>query len=215
MSENDNIFEPRYTAEDVTIHSKERIFKRYFAIDRYLVSYKRFDGTESKIFDREIFERDSDAVAVMAYDRKTDEIVLIEQFRPGALNDKRSPWLIEIVAGMIDKGETPEEAAVREVKEEIGISIEKSDLHFVTSDYPTPGGASELVTLYIADCDLSKLKKHGGLDSEGEDIRVFKAKLADAYENVKNGRIHNSIAIIAIQHMMLEKEAVIASFENK
>ena len=214
MNDNENIFEPRFTIKDVTIHSKERVFKRYFAIDRYLVSYKRFDGTESRIFDREIFERDSDAVAVMAYDKRTDEIVLIEQFRPGAMKDPKSPWLIEIVAGMIDRGETPEEAAVREVKEEIGISIEKKDLHYVTADYPTPGGASEYVTLFIADCDLSNLEKHGGLDTEGEDIRVFKVKLKDAYENVKNGTIHNSIAIIAIQHMMLEKDAVLASFSK-
>lgn len=81
MNENDNLFAPRFTIKDVTIHKKERIFKRYFAIDRYLVSYKRFDGTESRIVDREIFERDSDAVAVLAWDKKTDGIVLIEQFR--------------------------------------------------------------------------------------------------------------------------------------
>ena len=81
MNENDNLFAPRFTIKDVTIHKKERIFKRYFAIDRYLVSYKRFDGTESRIVDREIFERDADAVAVLAWDKKTDEIALIEQAR--------------------------------------------------------------------------------------------------------------------------------------
>ena len=212
MNENDNFFAPRFTIKDVTIHKKERIFKRYFAIDRYLVSYKRFDGTESRIVDREIFERDSDAVAVLAWDKKTDEIALIEQFRPGALKDEKSPWLIEIVAGIIDPGETRVQAAIREVKEEIGLTLTEKQLHYVTSDYPTPGGASELVTLYIADADLSNLEKHGGLDVESEDIRVFKASLKDAYENVKNGRIHNSVAIIAIQHLLLEKESILKSF---
>ena len=134
MNENDNLFAPRFTIKDVTIHKKERIFKRYFAIDRYLVSYKRFDGTESKIVDREIFERDSDAVAVLAWDKKTDEIALIEQFRPGALKDEKSPWLIEIVAGIIDPGETRVQAAIREVKEEIGLTLTEKQLHYVTSD---------------------------------------------------------------------------------
>lgn len=104
------------------------------------------------------------------------------------------------------------QAAIREVKEEIGLTLTEKQLHYVTSDYPTPGGASELVTLYIADADLSHLEKHGGLDVESEDIRVFKASLKDAYENVKNGRIHNSVAIIAIQHLLLEKEAILKAF---
>ncbi len=212
MSENENLFAPRFNIKDVKIHNQQRLFKSYFAIDRYDVSYKQFNGGESKVLVREIFERDAEAVAILAWDQKTDEIALIEQFRPGALKDEQSPWLIEIVAGMINKGESREEAAIREVKEEIGLEISPNDLYFVSSQYPSPGGISERVTLYIANTDLSHLGKHGGLACENEDIRVFKAPLDEAYAQVKNGRIHNSVAMIGIFTLVLEKCSISQTF---
>ena len=63
MSNTDNLFSPRFFNKDVTIHKKERKFKSYFAMDSYDVSYKRFDGKESPIVTRELFERDSYAEA--------------------------------------------------------------------------------------------------------------------------------------------------------
>ena len=76
----DNLFKHRFDRKNVTVHKKERVFKQYFAIDAYDISYSRFDGKESNVFRREVFERDADAVAILAYDIKTDEIALIEQF---------------------------------------------------------------------------------------------------------------------------------------
>ena len=195
MSESDNLFAPRFGIKDVTIHKKERVYKQFFAMDRYEVSYKQFSGGE-------------------VWDEKTDEVALIEQFRPGALKDPESPWLIEIVAGIIDKGESCEQTAIREVKEEIGIDLKPEDLCFITSEYPSPGGISEMVTLYVAKADLSNLGNHGGLEIESEDIRVFKAKLDDAYENVMNGRIHNSVAIIAIMNLKWEKAKIVKRLQN-
>ncbi|MBP5243984.1 MAG: NUDIX domain-containing protein [Succinivibrio sp.] len=214
MSESDNLFAPRFSIKDVTIHKKDRVYKQFFAMDRYEVSYKKFSGGETKVLVREVFERDADAVAVLVWDEKTDEVALIEQFRPGALKDAESPWLIEIVAGIIDKGESCEQTAIREVKEEIGIELKPEDLCFITSEYPSPGGISEMVTLYVAKADLSKLGNHGGLEIESEDIRVFKAKLDDAYENVMNGRIHNSVAIIAIMNLKWEKAKIVKRLQN-
>ena len=185
MSESDNLFAPRFSIKDVTIHKKERVYKQFFAMDRYEVSYKQFSGGETKVLVREIFERDADAVAVLVWDEKTDEVALIEQFRPGAL------------------------------KEEIGIDLKPEDLCFITSEYPSPGGISEMVTLYVAKADLSNLGNHGGLETESEDIRVFKAKLDDAYENVMNGRIHNSVAIIAIMNLKWEKAKIVKRLHNK
>lgn len=208
----DNLFSPRFTIKDVNIHKKERIFKKYFAIDEYQLSYKRFDGTQSQVFTREIFERDANAVGILIYDVKTDEVALIEQFRPGALNDPQSPWLIEIVAGMVDSGESEIQAAVREVKEEIGLEIKERDLHLISSILPSPGGISEKVTVYIAKADLSKLGEHGGLASDGEDIRIFKAKFDDAYMQVENGRIHNAIAMLSLMYLKLHKSAITQSF---
>ncbi|MGN0902448.1 MAG: NUDIX domain-containing protein [Succinivibrio sp.] len=210
-----SLFSPRFTLKDVTIHKKERLFKRFFAIDYYQVSYSQFSGKEGKILDREIFERDANAVCILAWDRKTDEVALIEQFRPGALNDRFSPWLIEIVAGIIDKGETPMQAALREVKEEIGLDLTEDRMKMILEEYPSPGGISEMCTLYVADADLSNLEKHGGLDIEGEDLRVFKANRHEAYEQIEKGRIRNAIAIIALQHLELKHKELAAYFEGR
>jgi len=212
VEKSEDLMQPRFALKDVTIHKKERVYKQFFAMDRYEVSYKTFSGGNTKVLVREIFERDANAVAILVWDEKTDEVALIEQFRPGALNDPESPWLIEIVAGMIDKGETEEEAAIREVNEEIGVRLTKKDLHYVTFEYPSPGGASERVTLFIAKADLSHLGNHGGLESESEDLRVFKVPLKDAYKAVKTGRIHNAVAIIGIMTLNFEKDEIKKQF---
>ena len=212
MNDYDNLFKARFTLKDVTIHNKERVYKHFFAIDDYTLSYKRYDGSESRTFVREIFERDANAVAILCYDKNTDEIALIEQFRPGALSDPVTPWLIEIVAGIIDKGESTVQTAIREAKEEIGVNISENDLFCFKTVYPSPGCITEKVTLYVAKTDLSHLGNHGGLESECEDIRVFKAKLSDAYEQVLHGRINNSIAMIGILYLMHNKEEVLKHF---
>lgn len=211
MTSSDNSPLSGLNKENCKIIEKKDLYKGFFKMQEYSLQYQKFDGSWSKVLKREIFER-GNAAAIIPYDPINDKVVLIEQFRVGAVNASGTPWLIEIVAGMIDKGESEEQAAIREVKEEIGVSLTQKQLVRVTAQYPTPGGASELTTLFIADTDLKDLEKHGGLDTEGEDIRVFKAPLKAAYENVLNGRIHNSVAIIGIQHMMLEKDKVLQAF---
>lgn len=206
MGAKENLFTPRFTLKDVNILEKERVYKGFFAIDQYVVSYPRFDGLVQKLLRREVFERDADAVAILPYDPVTDEVQLIEQFRPGALSDPDSPWLIEVVAGMIDKGETAEQAAVRELNEEAGLNIKASDLIKICAQYPSPGGASECTTLYIAKVDLSKLESHGGLDNENEDIRVFKVPAKEAFKECFNGRIHNAAALITLMHLQLHHD---------
>lgn len=209
MSQTNNIFAPRFTISDVTIHEKKRVYKQFFAIDDYKVSYKRFDGKETPILDREIFERDKNASVILPYDPVTDEVCLIEQFRPGALRDKLSPWLIEAVAGIIDEGETPEDAALRELKEEAGITLKIENLHYCLGQYPSPGGISEYASIFIANCDLSHLGNHGGLDSEFEDIRVFKVPFEDAYKQIETGLVKNAAAIIALMYLKIHHEEFI------
>ena len=203
MSVTENIFAPRFGAADVTVHEKKRVFKNFFAIDDYKVSYKRFDGSPGPVLTREIFERDRDAVVILPFDPRTGEVCLIEQFRPGALRDKISPWLIEAVAGIIDHGETPEQTALRELEEEAGLKIAPADLHYCLGEYPSPGGISEYVTIYVATCDLSGLGSHGGLERENEDIRVFKVGFEEACAQIESGLIRNSAALIALMYLRL------------
>ena len=212
MDRFDELAQPRFTIKDVVIHDKTRAWEQHFAMDVYKVSYTKFNGGTTKILVREIFERHTDAVAILPYDPVTEEVVLIEQFRPGALKDPISPWLIEIVAGMIDPGESELEAAVRELKEESGLDIKPQDLHYINAVYPSPGGCSEKVTLYVGKISADHLLAQGGLDSEGEDIRIFKVPATKAFEFCQNGRICNAAALMAIQHLQLHYEEIRKSF---
>lgn len=208
MNEIEKLTAPRFTVKDVTVHEKKRVYKGHFAVDNYIVSYKKFTGGETRKLVREIFERDAEAVAIVPYDPVTDEVVLIEQFRPGALNDPISPWLIEIVAGMIDPGETREEAACRELYEEAKLKITKADLELVSSLYPSPGGTSEVVSIYIARINSEHLATNGGLAVEDEDIRIFKVKAQEAFNLCKTGRICNCAAMVGLMYLELNYDKI-------
>lgn len=212
MDQYDELIAPRYTAKDVTVHNYQRLFKSHFALDLYDVSYKQFDGSTSKILHREIFERDAEAVAILPFDPVTQEVVLIEQFRPGSLKDPVSPWLIEIVAGMIDKGETEIQAAVRELKEEAGLEITPDNLHYVNAVYPSPGGCSEKVTIYIGNVNAQNLLSKGGLDNECEDLRLFKMPAKEVFKYCENGRICNAMTLIGLMHLRIHYDEILAKF---
>ena len=107
---------------DVEILDKETAFQGYFRIDRYRLRHRLFAGGWSEAITREVFER-GHVVGVLPYDPIEDRVVLIEQFRIGAYAAGFSPWLIEIVAGVIEAGEEPEEVARRETLEETGCSV--------------------------------------------------------------------------------------------
>ena len=201
-------FLPRFTVKDVTVHRKERAYKGCFAIDRYEMSYKRFDGQRTKVLVREIFERDRNAVVMLPYDALTDEVMFIEQFRPGALSDPLSPWLVEVIAGMIDPGEDPLQAAVRELEEEGHLKLRTQDLIPIGYEYPSPGGVSERVNLYVASADLSHLDKHGGLESESEDLRLFKSSAKEAFRQAESGRLCNAATLLCVQYLQIHHESL-------
>jgi len=195
----------RFTSDDVQILAMETPFKGYFQIDRYTVRHRTFQGGWTGDITREIFER-GHAVVVILYDPVRDEVAMIEQFRAGALAADMYPWLMECVAGIIETGETPEQVALRECVEEAG--TEAKDIFEIGRFIVTPGGSSETATLFCARIDATQIGGFHGLEHEGEDIRVFTLPLAEAYAMVKDGRINNSMAVISIQYLMLEKAAL-------
>lgn len=152
-------------------HSSRRIFDRFFKIDEKVLSYDRIDGP-GRIERRRwlIFER-GDAAAVLIHDIENDTILLAEQFR--AATHAKGPGVIrEIVAGMIEYGETPQECIRREIEEEIGYSLRKRDLKPIASFFVSPGGSSERIFLFYARVRPSHRTREGasGLASEGENI---------------------------------------------
>ena len=128
------------SSDDVDIREKRTVYQGHFRIDRYRLRHRLHEGGWSAEMSREVFER-GHAAAVLPYDPIRDEVVLIEQFRVGAYAAGKSPWLVEIVAGIIDPGETPEEVVRREAREEAGLEV--GALERIADYLSSPGGASE------------------------------------------------------------------------
>ena len=180
-------------------------FQGFYKLDKVRLRHELFAGGMSGEISRELFVR-HDAVCVLPYDAERDEVVLIEQFRVGALGKVDNPWLIELVAGLIDKDEEPEEVAHREAQEEAGLTF--SALWPMTRYLPSPGGSDELVHLYLGRCSSAGAGGLHGLEEEGEDIRVRVWAFEDALQAVRDGRIGNAASIIALQWLALNRAEV-------
>ncbi|TOE31638.1 ADP-ribose diphosphatase [Vibrio parahaemolyticus] len=191
-----------FTSRDVEIISKESVFEGFFKMVKYRFKHKLFAGGWSDVVEREMFAR-GHAAAMLPYDPKTDQVVIIEQIRIGALEHEH-PWQLEIVAGMIDRAESAEEVIRREAEEEAGITVGR--VASVTSYYPSSGGCSEKLDVFVGEVDASKAYGIHGLDYEDEDIRVHVLSREQAYQWVKDGRFENGASIIALQWLQLNHQ---------
>lgn len=193
----------QYSLKDVKILSRKRSFQGYFAVDEILLKHRLFDGGWSSEVKRELFER-GDAAAVILYDPELEEVVLIKQFRVGALASKQSPWMYEIVAGIIETGEGADEVVQRESVEEAGLSLE--ELYYIQDCFPSPGGCSECVSLYAGRVDASKAAGVHGLEEEHEDIMVERVSLLRLKELLDGGVIENLPCLAACQWLLLNHD---------
>lgn len=193
------------------IHDKKTLYKGFFGMDMYTLSYEGYDGTTIGPMSREIFER-GDAAALVPYDPVRDEVVFIEQFRPGAVRDGQNPWLTEVVAGIVDKNELGNtlNTVLRETTEETGMICEKA--RFATRFFTSPGGCTELIDLYVGKVDSSKATGVHGLLSENENIRVFAVKFDEAMRMLESGRLCNAIVIVGVQYLALHHDEIRAEF---
>ncbi|MCC4800523.1 ADP-ribose diphosphatase [Enterovibrio norvegicus] len=191
--------------EDVQIDKSDLVYNGYFKMVKYRFRHRLFAGGWSDTIERELFER-GQAVAMLPYDPVTDSVVLVEQIRIGAMVASDEPWQLEIVAGIIDKDESPEDVAVRESEEEAGLPVQ--ELTPITSYLSTSGGCSERIHLYLGKVDASKAKGIHGLPEEGEDILVHVVPRETAYQWVQSGKIENAASIIALQWLMLNVETL-------
>jgi len=184
------------------IIDKELVYPGFFRMEKYRLRHTLFAGGWSDEICRELFMRGS-CVAVLLYDPDNDKVVLIEQIRAGALLIPERAWLVEIVAGAIEEGETAEEVAYRESMEEAGCEIQ--DLMVINEFYTTPGCSSERITLFCGKEDSTQVGGIYGLDHEDEDILVTVVDFDEAYRMIENGTIESAIPIIAIQWLALNK----------
>ncbi|MGF1592085.1 MAG: NUDIX domain-containing protein [Kiloniellaceae bacterium] len=184
----------------VEILEKTTPFKGYFQVDLYRLRHRKFDGGWTEPMTREVFER-GHAAAVLPYDPDLDRVVLIEQFRPGAYAAGLEPWLIEVVAGIIEDGETPEEVVRREAVEEAGCAV--TALHPIGRYLASPGGCSETQTLFCGRVDSRGAGGVHGLDHEHEDIRVLAVSRQEALDRLAAGAVGNLTAAVALQWLAL------------
>jgi ADP-ribose pyrophosphatase len=186
----------------IEIETHEVCHDGFFRLERFGLRHALFDGGMSPQLTRELFER-GHAVAVLPYDPVDDAVVLIEQFRIGALEREAGPWLVEIVAGVMDGDESPETVARREADEEAGLQLGR--LEKICRFYVSPGGTSESIHLYCGEVDSSGAGGIHGLAAEGEDIRVFTEPLDDALERLVEGDIDSASPVIALQWLALNR----------
>lgn len=190
----------RFNKEAVSILNKKTAFKGFFSIERYHLKHRLFSGQWSNEFSRELFER-GDAVVLIPYDPDTDQLLLIEQFRVGALRTEPSPWTLEFIAGMFGESESPIDVAVREAKEEANIEIKPERVRHVFDFLTSPGGTSEKIFLYVAAIDAKQVVNGyvAGLQEENEDIKSHLVTRKEALELLAQGRINNASTIIGLQ----------------
>ena len=182
--------------------NRQPVFSGFFKVDKCQIRHDLYAGGEIEI-SRELFHR-GDAVAALLYDPVKDKVVMIEQFRVGAIADEQGPWLLEIVAGVIEEGESPRDVARRECLEEAGLEVHAFET--IHTFYSSPGGCSEKIFLLCGLVDSDKADGVHGLPDEGEDIKV---SVVD-YDEVKNllgaDQISSAIPIIALQWLQINRE---------
>jgi ADP-ribose pyrophosphatase len=191
--------------DDVEQISRTTAYQGYFRVNAYKLRHRLFAGGWSDTIQREVFERGHAAAAIL-YDPLADAVVLIEQFRAGAYAAGGPPWLTEIVAGIVEPGESPEAVVRRESVEEAGCAV--LDLVPICLYFVSPGATSETVALYCARVDSRGVGGIHGLAHEHEDIRVEVVPLDRALAEFAAGRINNAPTIIALQYLALNRESL-------
>lgn len=192
--------------QDVQILEREVCYQGFYRLEKLSLRHRLFSGAMGPVISRELFVRHN-AVCVLPYDPQTDTLVLLEQFRIGALDNRAHPWLLEIVAGLIDEGEQPEQTAAREAQEEVG--LEFTQLIPIMQYYPSPGGSDERVHLYLGLCSTEGVDgRVMGVAAESEDIRARVVSFAQAMHMLETGQIDNAPSIITLQWLAMNKASL-------
>ncbi|MDU2939171.1 MAG: ADP-ribose diphosphatase [Enterobacteriaceae bacterium] len=200
-----------YTKNDIEIIARETLYSGFFSLDLYRFRHRLFNGEMSGEVRREIFERGHAAV-LLPFDPVRDEVVLVEQIRIAAYDSSESPWLLELVAGMIEEGESVEQVARREAEEEAGLDVGR--VKKFMSYLASPGGTSERLSLMVGEVDATTAEGIHGLADENEDIRVHVVSREQAYQWVEEGKIDNAASVIALQWLQLHYQELINEWKK-
>jgi ADP-ribose pyrophosphatase len=191
------------TEKAVEIIGEEPLHEGFFKLKKVLLRHELFKGGWSGVMERELFERDP-VVGLLPYDPVSDRVILLEQFRlPAYRNAETESWQTEIVAGIVEPGESLEEVARRESLEEAGCEVKA--LEKIMTYMPSQGACTEVVTLFAGWVDAEGLGGLHGLDHEQEDILAKVVSFEEAWSLLEEGRLQNSPAIIALQWLHINR----------
>jgi ADP-ribose pyrophosphatase len=200
-----------FSRADVEIVSRETAYQGFFRMDALHLRHRLFEGGWSATMRRELFVR-RPAVVLLPYDPVHDRVVLIEQFRVGALDASPSPWQMEFVAGIAEDGEAPEAVARREAMEEAGLEV--GAMEFVHRYHVSPGGTTEEILIFVGRVDSSRAQGIHGVEHEHEDIRVHVVDFDVALAALEAGEVHNAAGIIGLQWLALHRNSLAQRWQS-
>ena len=185
------------------ILDKKNIHDGFFKMNEVTLKYKKYNGDWSNAIKRELFGG-AQVSAVLPYDPINKKIVLIQQFRPGTISKDNQNYLDEIVAGIIDPGETPEDTAKRECLEETGWEV--SNLKSIQGYFPAPGSSESFYNLFLGEVIAPDKEIIRGLENENEDILVKSYSFDEVKTKMNKKEILNGLTLIALQWFFLNIE---------
>jgi len=193
------------SSRDVEVLSRTVPHAGFLTVQHYRLRHRLFDGGWTPPLDREVCLRGA-AAGLLPYDPERDAVVLVEQFRMGPFAAGAAPWMTEIVAGVIEPGETPEAVAARECVEESGCRV--GALLPIARYFPSPGGLAEHVHLFCGRVDSRQASRVAGLADDHEDIRVLVVPWRAARAGLARGVYSNAATLLALQWLALHRPRV-------
>lgn len=183
---------------NVRITNEETLSNEDYALKRYTYEQQKQNG-EWQGQDREVL-RHGNAVTALLYNPQRRTIILTKQFRIASyVNGNAEGMLLETPAGLLEEGEAPEAAMLREIKEETGYALPA--VKKVFEAYSSPGAFDELIYYFVAPYGpAQKVEKGGGLEEEGEDVKVIEVPFDEAIQKVRNGEIKDAKTILLLLH---------------
>ncbi|MBN2410378.1 NUDIX hydrolase [candidate division KSB1 bacterium] len=193
----------------VEIIKRETIFKGFFTLEKAKLRFEKFDNSMSEQVSRLNVYR-GDAVSVLLYNSVKKTLLFVKQFRyPIFTVEPENAWTLEAVAGSIENDHTPVETAVKEVEEEVGYKLAPHQLEYIGKCYPSPGGTSERIYLYIADiAGCYRTNGGGGLDHEAEDIQVVELSYKETLDRIKSFDLCDAKTLISLSRFKSIVETV-------
>ena len=183
------------------IINKKNLYSGFFSLNKYEFIHEKHNGKWTSVIEREVFSG-AHVSTLLPYDPIKKEIILIQQFRAGVLSRYDENYLLEIVAGIIDEGENPEETAIRECFEETGYEVKK--IYPIQSYFPAPGSSESYYHLYLGEIQAFDGERIRGLEKENEDILVKSFKIDEVRQMLKEKKITNGLTLVALQWFFLE-----------